>query len=58
VKKIFGYLRDEQGIETLEWIAVAALVIAMAVVIYPGTIQDALIAVVGDISTKLTGIIT
>ena len=27
MKKILGYLKDEQGIETLEWIAVGALIV-------------------------------
>jgi Flp pilus assembly pilin Flp len=58
MKKILGYVRDEQGIETLEWIAVGALIVAVALVVYPGTLQAALVAVVGDISTALLGIIT
>jgi len=58
MKKILGYVRDEQGIETLEWIAVGALIVAVALVVYPGTLQDALVAVVGSISTALTGILT
>lgn len=57
MKKILGYVKDEQGIETLEWIAVGALVVAMALVVYPGVLQDALITVVGNISTALTGIL-
>jgi Flp pilus assembly pilin Flp len=56
VKKIFGYLRDESGIETLEWIAVAALIVALAIAVYPGTLQTAINAVITDISTKLTSI--
>jgi hypothetical protein len=58
MKKILGYVRDEQGIETLEWIAVGALVVAMALVVYPGVLQDALVAVVGEISSSLTGILS
>ena len=58
MKKILGYVRDEQGIETLEWIAVGALIVAVALVVYPGTLQAALVAVVGDISNALLGIIT
>lgn len=57
MKKILGYVKDEQGIETLEWIAVGALVVAMALVVYPGVLQEALITVVGNISTALTGIL-
>jgi Flp pilus assembly pilin Flp len=58
MKKILGYVRDERGIETLEWIAVAALIVALAVAVYPGTLQTALEAVIADISTKLVGILT
>jgi len=56
VKKIIGYLRDESGIETLEWIAVAALIVALAIAVYPGTLQTAINDVITDISTKLTSI--
>jgi Flp pilus assembly pilin Flp len=58
MKKILGYVRDERGIETLEWIAVGALIVAVALVVYPGTLQDALVDVVDSISTALTGILT
>jgi Flp pilus assembly pilin Flp len=58
MKKILGYVRDERGIETLEWIAVGALVVAMALVVYPGVLQTALLDVVAAISGALVGIIT
>ncbi len=54
MKQILGYLRDERGLETMEWIAVGALVVAMAIFLYPGAIQTALNTVVGNISTALT----
>ncbi len=57
MKKILGYVRDEQGVETLEWIAVGALIVAVAIAVYPGVLQAALITVVGEISTALTGIL-
>lgn len=56
MKRILGYLRDERGVETLEWIAVGALIVALALAVYPGTLQTALEAVIGDISTALTTI--
>ncbi len=58
MKRILGYVRDERGIETLEWIAVGALVVAMALVVYPGALQTALLDVVAAISGALIGIIT
>ncbi len=53
MKRILGYLRDERGIETLEWIAIGALILGVAFVVYPGTLQPALITLVGTISTAL-----
>lgn len=58
MKKVLGYLRDEQGIETLEWIAVGALIVAVALAVYPGTLQQGLIDTVTAITDKLTGIVT
>ena len=57
MKKLLGYLKNEKGIETLEWIAVGALIIAVALVVYPGTLQDGLVAVVDKITGKLAGIL-
>ncbi len=58
MKKILGYVKNEQGIETLEWLAVGALVVAMALVVYPGVLQTALTDVVAAISAALTGILS
>jgi Flp pilus assembly pilin Flp len=58
MKKVLGYVKNEQGIETLEWIAVGALIVAVALVVYPGTLQDGLVQVVQAITDKLTGIVT
>ena len=57
MKKILGYLRDERGLETLEWIAMGALILGIAFVVYPGTLQPALTTLVGNISTALSGIV-
>jgi Flp pilus assembly pilin Flp len=56
MKKLLGYVNNEQGIETLEWIAVAALIVALAIAVYPGTLQTAITDVITDISTKLVNI--
>ena len=53
MKKIVGYLKDEQGIETLEWIAVGALIVAVALVVYPGTLQGGLQSVFNKIVSKI-----
>ena len=56
MKRILGYLKDERGIETLEWIGVGALILGVAFVVYPGTLQGALTTVVTNIGTALGGI--
>ena len=58
MKKILAYVRDEQGVETLEWIAVGALIVALALAVYPGTLQTGINGVISDITTKLTNIVT
>ena len=58
MKKVLGYLKDEKGIETLEWIAVGALIVAVALVVYPGTLQGGLQTVVTAITDKLTGLVS
>lgn len=44
------YLRNERGLETLEWILIGALITAVAVAVYPGTLQGALTGAIGSIS--------
>ena len=53
MKKVLGYLNDEQGIETLEWIAVGALIVAVALAIYPGALQPGLQSVISTIVGKI-----
>ena len=53
MNRILGYLKDERGIETLEWIAMGALILGVAFVVYPNTLQPALTGLVGRISTAL-----
>ena len=56
MKRILGYLKDEQGVETLEWIAVGALIVALAMAVYPGTLQTGIETVIGNITDALGGI--
>ena len=53
MKRILGYLKDERGVETLEWIAVGALIVAVALVIYPGTLQGGLQSVINTVVGKI-----
>ena len=56
--RIIGYLRDEDGVETLEWIAVGALIVALALAVYPGTLGTGISNTITTITGKLSGIIT
>ena len=53
MKSILGYVNDERRIETLERLAVAALIVALAVAVYPGTLGTAINSVITSISGKL-----
>lgn len=57
LKKMWGYTKDEQGIETLEWIAVGAVIVALAIAVYPGTLETAINGVITAIETALTGVL-
>jgi Flp pilus assembly pilin Flp len=57
LKKVAAYLKNEQGIETLEWIAIGGLILGVAFVVYPGTLQGALTTVVTNIGTALNGVV-
>ena len=56
LKQIMSHLSDEHGVETLEWIAVGASIVALAILVYPGTLQTGINAVIADITTKLVAI--
>lgn len=54
LRKIEGILRDERGIETLEWIAIAFLIIVLvAVVAYPGGLLTGIQTVTTNIIAAL-----
>lgn len=56
LKRIVSHLSDEQGVETLEWIAVGAAIVALALAVYPGTLQAGIAGVITDITTKLVAL--
>jgi Flp pilus assembly pilin Flp len=43
------WLADERGIETLEWILMGGLIVAVGLVVYPGTLQPQLTAALNAI---------
>ncbi len=49
------YLRNERGIETLEWIVMGGLILGMAIVLYPGALQTGLTDAIGTIVTAIKG---
>ncbi len=58
-KLIAYYLRNQQGVETLEWIVMGACITALAILVYGGpnsTLVGALQGVVTDIQTKISNI--
>ena len=55
MNRVQSVLRNEDGIETLEWIAMAFLIIVLlAVIVYPNTLQTTINAVITRIDTALT----
>jgi Flp pilus assembly pilin Flp len=54
IANMLQVLRNEEGIETLEWIAIAALVIILvAAVVYPGNLPATLTSVIANITTHI-----
>lgn len=51
----FHYLKDERGVETLEWLAIGLLIVTLAAAVYPGTLGTALNGVIGSITAVLAG---
>ncbi len=49
------YLRNERGIETLEWILIGGLITGIAIVLYPGTLLGSLQTAITTIAGKITG---
>ena len=39
MKRLIGYFKDERGVETLEWIVVGALIVAVGIAVYTGALQ-------------------
>jgi Flp pilus assembly pilin Flp len=55
LQMLMGYVqRNEEGIETLEWIAMGAVIIALALLVYPGTLATTINSVISSIGGKLS----
>jgi Flp pilus assembly pilin Flp len=55
MKKLISYLKDQQGVETLEWILIGGLITGVGIALYPGVLQAGLTGVLGTIVTAITG---
>ena len=55
MKKIISYLRDQQGVETLEWILIGGLITGVGIALYPGALQTGLTTVLNGIVTTIQG---
>lgn len=52
--RIIRYLRDERGIETLEWILIGGLITGVAIVIYKGALLTGLTGAINSIVAAIT----
>jgi Flp pilus assembly pilin Flp len=55
MKNLISYLRDQQGVETLEWILIGGLITGVGLVLYPGVLQAGLSGVIGTIVGAING---
>ena len=55
-KTVWTYVSNERGVETLEWIVVGALIVAIGIAVYPGTLQTQLTSAMNAIGTTVTGL--
>jgi Flp pilus assembly pilin Flp len=55
MKNLISYLRDQQGVETLEWILIGGLITGVGIVLYPGVLQAGLSGVITTIVAAITG---
>lgn len=56
MKRLIGYFKDQRGVETLEWIVVGALIVAIGIAVYPGTLQNQLTTAINAIGGTLSGL--
>jgi Flp pilus assembly pilin Flp len=55
MQNLIRYLRDQQGVETLEWILIGGLITGVGIVLYPGVLLAGLTGVLGTIVAAITG---
>ena len=55
-KTAWSYVSNERGVETLEWIVVGALIVAIGIAVYPGSLQTQLTTTINAIGGTVTGL--
>ena len=58
MRNLIRYLRDQRGVETLEWILIGGLIVGVGIFLYPGVLQTALNATLGIITTRIDTAVT
>ena len=53
--RIWVVLHEEKGIETLEWILMGALIVALGIAVYPGQMNAQLTAAITAVGAKIVG---
>ena len=56
MRRIVHALEDDRGIETLEWLVVGALIVSLALVIFPGTLAANLTGALNAIGGTIVGL--
>jgi len=54
-RRVWTVLRDDRGIETLEWVLIGGLITAMALVVYSGSLQGNLVTAVTSVGAAIAG---
>ena len=54
-RRVWMVLREESGVETLEWILIGGLIVGVGIALYPGVLQPGLTGVIGTITGKISG---
>ena len=54
-KLLSRVIRDERGLETLEWILIGGLITGVALAVYPGALLGTLTGAVAAVGGAITG---
>jgi Flp pilus assembly pilin Flp len=54
MQNLIRYLRDQRGVETLEWILIGGLITGVGIALYPGVLETGLTTVLNGIVATIT----